>query len=521
MLRFLSVENFRSFDKPSQLDLRPITILLGRNSAGKSSLTRLFPLLQQSMERGTAAPILWNSTSIDFGKISDVINRNNTEAGMKITFGFSNESLRSASERRSIADSNIPSTLFSFSGSFTAHLGADKNGKTKFNSFELRVDSDSLVVFVRDGFARYVELNGERISKKGYWSNIMVGTRRLFPFLLFERDADRSFVNELPDTATELNEALSYFVNFPEPSTEGAPGRVRNILGGISYGARIPFIPRRHLAAVLSEVSGFINGSLEQKSKLKDLGDLILLTYFGQIIEQVGNSLSNVFTASTYLGPIRARGDRFYREQELSVDKIDDKGENLATYIGSLSGPELRTFNEMMIGAFGVEVRPHAEGGHISIGIGRPNDIHFDNLADVGFGFSQLLPLVAQLHSEDRRQSPWRPRNESEVRLTAVEQPELHLHPAYRANLADLFVSAVKNSKDRSNVPIIVLETHSESLLGRLGELISDKAIESDDVAIHFIEKDEATGSSSIRRGYYDADGFIENWPVGFFSARR
>jgi len=54
-----------------------------------------------------------------------------------------------------------------------------------------------------------------------------------------------------------------------------------------------------------------------------------------------------------------------------------------------------------------------------------------------------------------------------------------------------------------------------------VGELIADGQLSPSDVAVHFIEKDEVTGESTIRLGEFDSDGFIENWPVGFFSARR
>lgn len=521
MLRSLSVENFRSFDKEAKIELRPITILLGRNSAGKSSLTRLFPVLQQSMERGTSAPILWNSTSIDFGKIGDVIGRRHPERAMKISFGFSDEILENVNDRRPSVRSSVHRD-FSFSGSFTAHLGSDKAGKTEYRSFDLVVDQDRVSVSLKGGIATGVELNGRRVVNPGYWSRIITGSKRLFPYVFFENDSDRDRMGELPATSEAMFSILSKFVHLADQKTDiRLHSRSRNVLGGISYGGLLPFVPRRSLRNVLASIPEVIPQSLDDNEGLDELADLLLVTYFSQIVEHVGGNMAAAFSRSTYLGPIRASGNRFYREQELSVDKIDDKGENLATYIGSLSKTELSSFNEMMVNAFGVEVRPHPDGGHISIEIGRPSDEHFDNLADVGFGFSQLLPLVAQLHSESRRQEPWRPKNTSSMQITAVEQPELHLHPAYQASLADLFVSSISAAQKRGNLPIIILETHSEAMLGRLGELVSDGKISAKDVAVHFVEKNESDGSSTVRMGSFDAEGFVMNWPVGFFSSRR
>jgi predicted ATPase len=103
--------------------------------------------------------------------------------------------------------------------------------------------------------------------------------------------------------------------------------------------------------------------------------------------------------------------------------------------------------------------------------------------------------------------------------IIAIEQPELHLHPAYQANLADLFVSAVHGTGGASGATVL-LETHSEVMIGRLGELVAAGRIRPDDVAIHFVEKDEESGLSQVRLGEFSTDGVIENWPVGFFSAR-
>ncbi|TQQ21711.1 AAA family ATPase, partial [Vibrio cholerae] len=54
MLRSIRVRNFRSFsnsDKNSFIEIKPLTVLLGKNSSGKSSFLRTFPLLRQSVER--------------------------------------------------------------------------------------------------------------------------------------------------------------------------------------------------------------------------------------------------------------------------------------------------------------------------------------------------------------------------------------------------------------------------------------------------------------------------------------
>ncbi|ENM5735901.1 AAA family ATPase, partial [Vibrio mimicus] len=89
MLRSIRVRNFRSFsnsDKNSFIEIKPLTVLLGKNSSGKSSFLRTFPLLRQSVERETTGPILWFGSYVDFGAFSVV--KNNDIADDKIHFDF-------------------------------------------------------------------------------------------------------------------------------------------------------------------------------------------------------------------------------------------------------------------------------------------------------------------------------------------------------------------------------------------------------------------------------------------------
>jgi predicted ATPase len=48
--------------------------------------------------------------------------------------------------------------------------------------------------------------------------------------------------------------------------------------------------------------------------------------------------------------------------------------------------------------------------------------------------------------------------------------------------------------------------------------MIAEGSIRTEDVIIYFVEKDEFSNHSSVRRGGFNTNGSIENWPVGFFS---
>ena len=89
MLHSMRLRNLRSFsgdEKSPYVDLKPLTVLVGKNSSGKSSFLRSLPLLRQSVEAKTSGPILWYGSYVDFGAFSEAkIYDSNVDT---IFFGF-------------------------------------------------------------------------------------------------------------------------------------------------------------------------------------------------------------------------------------------------------------------------------------------------------------------------------------------------------------------------------------------------------------------------------------------------
>ena len=119
-------------------------------------------------------------------------------------------------------------------------------------------------------------------------------------------------------------------------------------------------------------------------------------------------------------------------------------------------------------------------------------------LTDVGFGVSQVLPLIAQCYYAD------------EGSILILENPEAHLHPKVQSELADVFIDVVKNR----NIQII-LESHSEHLLLRLMRRIAEEEISVDQTAFHFCQIND--GISTAEQLKVDEYGNISNWPQNFF----
>jgi predicted ATPase len=121
------------------------------------------------------------------------------------------------------------------------------------------------------------------------------------------------------------------------------------------------------------------------------------------------------------------------------------------------------------------------------------------NAAAMGEGVSQVLPLIARALAGGSSECLF------------IEQPEIHLHPALQADLADLFIDVVQRLGTQ-----LIVETHSEHLVMRIRQRVAEsEVIEAGDVAILYVERDKA--DSSVRRLNLNDRGHFSDWPKGFF----
>lgn len=118
-------------------------------------------------------------------------------------------------------------------------------------------------------------------------------------------------------------------------------------------------------------------------------------------------------------------------------------------------------------------------------------------LTDVGFGVSQVLPVVTLLQYVP------------EGSTVILEQPEIHLHPLAQAGLADVIIQAATHRRVQ-----IILESHSEHLLLRLQRRIAEEQLASKDVNLYFC--DAPGGVSTLTPLELDLFGNIRNWPDKF-----
>jgi hypothetical protein len=122
------------------------------------------------------------------------------------------------------------------------------------------------------------------------------------------------------------------------------------------------------------------------------------------------------------------------------------------------------------------------------------------NVADVGFGVSQVLPVLVALLAAKKGD------------IVHIEQPEIHLHPAAQARLARPLAAAAKRGV------IVVAETHSPLLLRSIQQLVADGSLPARDVGLHWFRRDDS-GATQVTTAELGPDGSYGNWPEDFEEA--
>lgn len=511
----IRLEHFRNFIDTGRIDLKPLTILVGKNSSGKSSVARFLPLLRQSVEARSSVPILWYGEFVDFGSITEVstkLSEGNVSFEIEVPAQgyFRRRMFRRSRVRRS--DNTWVNKI-----SFRLIL-QDENSKTGIVGFEIKLDDDRVRILIGKGGS----VESAYVNKSDYsylfQKNVKVDIQQLVPTLILLESNER-------------NNWMGPTFSFP-PAEFALHKEMRNNLhGGFSESTlkdlcdRIQFAHPdeffRRIKTIGSEYKSWrdlieLFSNNERAETFERIRHLALISELPDILFQLDRMFSLTFRSVGYIGPSRDQGQRYHRIRELAVQELDPAGTNLAMFLQSLSKQQQSEFSDWAEQYLGYAVHARSIPGHVSVMLREAGSIHEYNITDVGYGLSQVLPVAVQLwaYSSNVR------RRGVALSFLTIEQPELHLHPSHQANLADLFAGALHNQGNQSSNNLsLIIETHSQHLITRIGDLIRNGKISHDDVVIYLFDKDEVDGPTLIRTSDFDEEGDLQNWPFGFFSA--
>lgn len=524
MITAVRIKNLRSLADTGFIEIKPITLLLGANSTGKSTFLRSFPLFTQSVSKNLRGPVLWYDESlVDFGDYDTAKNKyageNETiEFSYKIcepVYGWPRKPIRKYHDLL-LMDGLLREAILSF------RLKNDEKG-TYINSLKIELDGIDLKIDTpkREGKLRFA-VNGQPLETilPVIWDSTTYDN--ILP--RFEYDTKKyedTKEGELPSRHPLI---LSRVINFIN----------KRCINGKKNGKQAVNIyqnwvkdKERYLnwlqtKSPLEPFKEYVRNWTIDDKEFTELYNLIAVARMIPVIETAEEELLAFYGGCSYIAPTRAGANRYYRIQELQVSDIDPYGKNLSEFVGSLPSKMLESYHQFTMKILGVEVKTKASTGLQSIILANKKEEF--NISDVGFGYSQILPIITKLwHASNRsafKGTGIAANREFVDSVILIEQPELHLHPAYQAKIADAFINTMNANQNRDYVMSdvrMVAETHSDTILNRIGRRVREGAVHPRDVNIVLFEKKPGEPTTQVKQTTYNEKGQIKEWPYGFF----
>lgn len=529
----IRIKNLRSLKDTGDLDIKPLTIVVGKNSSGKSTLLRFFPLMKQTLETRRNEPILWYSNSyVDFGSFEEALNKkevnndNNIPIIFSISFDIKENEFKSIGRYINSRDINKNKKK-----QITINLSIKKD---YIDNIKISIDKNNIEInFKNKAVVDYINLNKTKIKCDnifGYYFNV---AKVMLPDLININKEDKSVY---PIRSYFINLIYNRMNNEYFKENNDSLKRFIDSLNLEKWDLDLDNIGNHDLLKKIIESLNLENSDLDLDSignnnLLKKfieftksdtiIQDYILGSKLDNILDLCNTCLYEKFINVEYIAPIRANAERYYRVQGLAINQIDPRGENIAMLLYNLNEADKKEFSSWVETNFGFGISTHLEGGHVRINVQHKENCIPINLVDTGFGYSQILPIIVQLwritKEKSRRTGIYAQKTKSHILV--IEQPELHLHPAMQANLVDAFVKVLDIARKNKIDFRILIETHSETIVNRVGYLISEKKFNCNDNLVNlliFNKKDEY--ESEIIKSGYDNEGYLEKWPMGFFN---
>lgn len=412
-IQAISICNFKGIAQRQDFPLTPITVFVGPNSSGKSSVIHAAVALAQTLKLGNTAPSLVlddEYAHVHLGRFSEIAHTRNYTSAIEIGVDLGlHELTYHAGQRRTL------------SGLCTAHYGFKSTLRTQ----EVYVDTADLRL------GDY-NLNIKRSAKSPYPYS---GTVTDGPRLRMQRANNFKF-----DPLGELG-----------PPKED---------GGADY----------------------------------------LKTFFA--IRGIQTQVEAELRRTLYLGPFRQSPLRRYPFRGATAIEVGPMGEATVTmlaseYVRAQDRPHVRRVNEWLTYlnlARSVEVSRVGTSDLFDVNLKLP-DGNALPIADLGYGLSQVLPILTQCSFAPQHAT------------LLFEQPEIHLHEGAARRLARVFTDTAARTQGH-----ILIETHSKELIQELFNEIRAEKISLENFSIYAVDRvDGASQYTRVPMSWDDGEIIVDH----------
>ncbi|OLP17432.1 hypothetical protein BST81_16715 [Leptolyngbya sp. 'hensonii'] len=532
MLRQYQLTNFKAFGDTDPLPIRPITLIYGPNSSGKSSILQSLLLLKQTLEEAesTDVRLLPKGKLTNLGNYREFVHRHDVNQpfgikvvfkvgdspnlGLRITFAYDQqknipifsavdlfqdrEDIPIVTYREETAGNNVVLTVDTVHSEHPFWQNWWKNGQPKLLDLFRHQTNDAIKA--------WQQLKSITANQKKKISDALAKQIAPLKQELEQIEPDQRSQSPLADCIDEME----YLIDLDQRlKTYTLAQAIEDFLKVTSYsfmGYRnfLPDNPGEWQKEFFSfeeffplEIIHLFKlhqrlGTFEALSNLTIEAANLLRVFLGEII---------------YIAPLRDYPERLYIFSGNTSEQVGKTGKGISDLL--FKRPDLLERVNQRLKDFDLKYELKVEK-FTSQDTAQLSDIFALRLVDqftdvnvsmldVGFGISQVLPIIIQSMA-------------SSGKIIMIEQPEIHIHPRLQTELGSLLAECIKEPFYND----FIIETHSEHLMLRLQKLIRKGELDVEDVSVIYVDRTADGAKCKLLR--LDEEGyFIDEWPNGFF----
>jgi hypothetical protein len=528
MITAIEIENFKAIGERVRVELKPLTLIFGPNSAGKSTIIQALHCAREIFERHNLDPdrTVSGGAAVDLGGFWNVVHKHEANRPIRLRVDVATKSLPDY-ESDELGFKPSPFGDDEWSAAMDSMFERCRSAWAEVAACWMEPIGAALLFLYQAG------VNGKLLARTGVSADVDSSEVQ---YINLDHPILAGGIRQIPDLSLhqEFRPLRQLFGDTEIPRGKDLAIRFASQRDRSGWPSALP---------VWGEVLRIDEDVLRGAGLPQRFSMLFALS---RMIVGPGETIRNELRSLRYLGPIREMPERNYVPPRLpdkqrwatglgAWDRLHEADQEfIARVNGWLSRLKcgytvrLREYREVDQGTIpagdasegdwkqfreNVEKQPLkrrvvlvADGQSIEV---LPND--------VGIGISQLLPAVVLALDADEG-------------IVAIEQPEIHLHPALQTELGDLFIEAALGKGDeKQRKRTLIVETHSEHLILRLlrriretteGKLLPDAIpLRPEDVSVIYVEQTDK-GAKVCKLRIDESGEFIDRWPKGFFEER-